>query len=292
MVNFQQDKNMFKILFIITLSLIFQITNPKLTFAYGLITHIELMTQTVKNLGQGFEYLLNIFPLYATLGAIGPDIFKGGLFKKLHGEEFTSFIYGMIDYLFGLPPGEKRNKLTAYLYGYLTHLAGDINGEALAHRLSYQKEHNFKFNRVYLNQDLYVACKYYPVGRNKANLKIDLYELDTDIIQMFRLVFDKLEGGRFELGWKEFMSSYDRTRLFIWWLVKEAKQPILRVFLPYNYTTKYVLEFERNFEASKQQAIQFIEVVKEYLDTQNWRKGIGDKLREVIKEDYIACPYL
>jgi len=283
---------MLKILFIIILALIFQIINPKFTFAYGLITHIELMIQTIKTLGKEFEYVLNIFSLYATLGAIGPDIFRGQLFKKLHSEEVTQFIYGMIDYLLNLHPGEKRDKLTAYLYGYLTHLAGDINGDALAHRLSHQKKHNFKFKRVYLHQDLYVACKYYPAGGNKAKLKIDLYELDTDIIQMFRLVFDKLEGGSFNLEWKEFMSAYDRTRLFIWWLVKEAQQPILRLFLPYNFTTRYLSGFERSFEDSKQKATQFVEIVKEYLLTPSWSKQISDKLREIIKEDYLGCPYL
>jgi len=283
---------MFKIFFIIILSLIFQIIAPKLTFAYGLVTHIELMTQTIKTLGKEFEYILNIFSLYSTLGAIGPDIFRGRLFKKFHSKGFTPFIYGMIDYLTSLAPGEKRDKLTAYLYGYLTHLAGDINGDALAHRLSKQKKHNFKFNRVYLHQDLYVACKYYPAGGNKANLKINLYELDTDIIQMFRLVLDKLEGGAFELEWKEFMSAYDKTRLFIWWLLKEAKQPLLRIFLPYNFSRRYLLEFERSFEDARQKAVQFVAVVKEYLHTTSWDKQISDKLREIIKEDYVGCQYL
>jgi hypothetical protein len=283
---------MHKILFIFILSLIFQIITPKLTFAYGLLTHIELMTQTIRTLGNEFGYIINTFILYSTLGAIGPDIFKGNLFKKLHIERFTQFVHGMIDYLIGLNPGEKRDKLTAYLYGYLTHIAGDISGDVLAHRLSNQREHNFKFKQVYLHQDLYIACKYYPAGGNKSNIKIDLYELDTDIIQMFRLVFDKLEGGAFELEWKEFMSAYDKTRLFIWWLTKEAKQPFLRIFLPYNFSMKYLLEFERNFEASKQQATQFIQVTKEYLYAPEWKKQRSDRLKEIIKEDYVGCPYL
>ncbi|MEW6094919.1 MAG: zinc dependent phospholipase C family protein [bacterium] len=284
---------MFKILFIFILALIFQLINPKLTFAYGLLTHIELMTQTIRTLGSEFGYILNTFLFYSTLGAIGPDIFKGSLFKKLHGGEFTQFAHGMIDYLMGLAPGEKRDKLTAYLYGYLTHIAGDIHGDILAHRLSNQKEHTGKFNQVYLHQDLYVICKYNPAGaNNKANLKIELYELDTDIVQMFRMVFDKLEGGAFELKWKEFMSSYDRTRLFIWWLIKEAKQPFLRIFLPYKFSTKYLLEFEHNFEDAKQKAGQFVEVAKEYLHAPEWKKQGSDKLKEVIKEDYVGCPYL
>lgn len=283
---------MAKILFISLLSLIFQIINPHLSFAYGLLTHIELMTQTIRALGREFEYILNIFLLYSTLGAIGPDIFKGNLFKKLHGEKFTQFAFGMIDYLQGLNPGEKRDKLTTYLYGYLTHIAGDINGDGLAHRLSNQKEHNFNFKRVYSHQDLYVACKYCPASANKSNIKIDLYELDTDIIQMFRLVFEKLEGGAFELKWKEFMTAYDKTRLFIWWLLKEARQPFFRIFLPYNFSMKYLLEFERSFEDSKQKAIQFIVSAKEYLYATQWNKQRSDKLKEIIKEDYIGCPYL
>lgn len=283
---------MFKILFIFILSLIFQIINPKLTFAYGLLTHIELMTQTIRTLGSELGHILSTFLLYSTLGAIGPDIFKGRLFKKLHGEEFTQFVYGMIDYLMNLAPGEKRTKLTAYLYGYLTHIAGDINGDALAHRLSNQKEHNRKFKQVYLHQDLYVACKYHPAGANKSNLKIDLYELDTDIIQMFRIIFDKLEGGAFELEWKTFISAYDRIRFLIWWLTYEAKQPFLRIFLPYNFSTRYLLEFERNFEDAKQKAGQFIESAKSYLHAPTWDKQGLDRLNEVIKEDYIGCPYL
>ncbi|MEW6620369.1 MAG: zinc dependent phospholipase C family protein [bacterium] len=283
---------MFKISFILILSLIFQITYPQLVFSYGLLTHIELMTQTMRALGSEFASISTTFLLYATLGAIGPNIFKGNLFKKLHGEQFTQFVYGMIDYLMNLTPGEKRQKLTAYLYGYLTHLAGDINGDALAHRLSHQKEHNSKFNRVYLHQDLYVACKYYPAGGNKANLKIDLYELDTDIMQMYRWVFDKLEGGTFKLEWKTFISSYDRTRLLIWWLIQEAKQPFFRVFLPYNFSMKYLLEFERNFEDAKQKAIQFIKTATEYLYSPTWNKEGLDKLKEVLKEDDVGCPYL
>jgi len=266
--------------------------NPGLTFAYGLLTHIELMSQTIRTLGSDFGYILNTFLLYSTLGAIGPDIFKGSLFKKLHREEFTRFVHGIINYLIGIAPGEKRDKLTAYLYGYLTHIAGDINGDILAHRLSNQKQHNHKFNRIYFHQDLYVACKYHPAGANKSNLKIDLYELDTDIIQMFRIVFDKLEGGAFELRWQTFMSAYDKTRLFIWWLIQEAKQPFLRIFLPYNFSIKYLLEFERNFEESKQRGSQFIEVVKEYLYAPRWNKEGSDKLNELIKEDYVGCPYL
>lgn len=283
---------MLKILLVFTLALIFQLINPQLIFAYGLITHIELMNQTIKALGSELGNMLNTFSLYVTLGAIGPDIFKGTLFKKLHGEQFTRFVYEMVDYLMELHPGEKRNKLTAYFYGYLTHIAGDIDGDVLAHRLSHQNEHNFKFNRIYLHQDLYVACKYYPAGANKSNLKINLYELDTDIIQMFRIIFDKLEGGAFELEWKTFMNSYDRTRFLIWWLTQEAKQPFFRLFLPYNFSSRYLLEFERSFENSKQKSIQFIEVTKTYLHLLTWNKQESDKLKEVIKENYVGCPYL
>lgn len=281
-----------KILVIFTLAFTFQAVAPELVFAYGILTHIELMTQTIRGLGSEFGYIINTFLFYSTLGAIGPDIFKGNLFKKLHGEEFTQFTHGMIDYIMCLTPGEKRNKLTAYLYGYLTHIAGDINGDGLAHRLSNQKEHTKKFNQVYFHQDLYIACKYYTAGGNKANLKIDLYELDIDIVQMFRMIFDKLEGGAFELKWKEFMSAYDRTRLFIWWLIKEAKYPSLRIFLPYNFKTKYLLEFEHNFEDAKQKASQFITIAKEYLHAPGWNKQTKDKLTEIIREDYVGCIYL
>lgn len=283
---------MVKILLVWTLALIFQLINPQLTFAYGLITHIELMNQTIKVLGGELGNLLNTFSVYATLGAIGPDIFRGILFKKLHGGQFTQFIHAIIDYLMELHPGEKRNKLTAYLYGYLTHCAGDIDGDVLAHRLSGQREHNLKFNRIYIHQDLYVACKYYPAGRNKSNLKIAMYDLDTDIIQMFRLIFDRLEGGAFELEWKTFMSAYDKTRFFMWWLMHEIKQPYLRIFLPYNFNSRYLLEFERNFECSKQRAIQFIESAKTYLHLLTWNKQESDKLKEVINEKYVGCPYL
>lgn len=283
---------MFKILFIFTLALIFQLISPCLTFACGLLTHIELMNQTIKALGSEFKYILDTFLLYATLGAIGPDIFRGTLFKKLHGEEWTQFVYGMLDYLMGLAPGEKREKLTAYLYGYLTHLAGDINVDTHTHRISNQKKHNRIFNRVYFHQDLYVACKYHPTGGNKANLKIDLYELDTDIIQMFRAVFDKLDGGAFNLEWKTFLSAYDRTRLFLWWLIKEAKQPYLRIFLPYTFGSRYLLEFERKFEDSKQKAMKFIQSANEFLHAHSWSEGGYNKLKEVIREDYVGCPYL
>ncbi|MDI6736193.1 MAG: zinc dependent phospholipase C family protein [bacterium] len=282
---------MLKILFILTLALIFQLINPGLTFAYGLLTHIELMNQTIKILGNEFKYIFDTFLIYATLGAIGPDIFRGSLFKKLHGNEWTEFVYGMLDYLRGLAPGEKQKKLTVYLYGYLTHLAGDINGDTLSHRISNQREHNKIFNQVYFHQDLYVACKYHSAGGNKANLKIALYELDTDIIQMFRIVFDKLEGGAFELEWKTFISAYDRTRLFLWWLIKEANQPFLRIFLPYSFSSKYLLKFDQSFEDSKQTAMKFIQSANEFLYDTGSKEGYN-KLREVIKEDYIGCPYM
>ncbi|MFH1562567.1 MAG: zinc dependent phospholipase C family protein [Nitrospirota bacterium] len=283
---------MLKILFIFTLALIFQLISPGLTFACGLLTHIELMNQTIKALGSEFKYISDTFLLYATLGAIGPDIFRGSLFKKLHGEGWIQFVFGMIDYLKGLAPGEKKNKLTVYLYGYLTHIAGDINGDTLVHRISNQREHNRIFNRVCLHQDLYVACKYHSAGGNKANLKIALYELDTDIIQMFRAVFDKLEGGAFELEWKTFISAYDRTRLFLWWIIKEANQPFFRIFLPYNFSAKYLLKFEQSFEDSKQKAVNFIQSVDKYLHAHSWSTEEYNKLKEVIKEDYVGCPYL
>ncbi len=282
---------MLRILFIFTLALMFQLINPGLTLACGLLTHIELMNQTIKILGNEFKYILDTLLIYATLGAIGPDIFRGSLFKKLHGSGWIEFIYGMLNYLMGLAPGEKRKKLTVYLYGYLTHLAGDINADTIAHRISNQREHNRLFNQVYFHQDLYVACKYHSAGGNKANLKIALYELDTDIIQMFRIVFDKLEGGAFELEWKTFISAYDRTRLFLWWLIKEANQPFFRIFLPYSFSSKYLLKFDQSFEDSKQMAVKFIQAANEFLYDTGSNAGYN-KLREVIKEDYIGCPYL
>ncbi|MEW6609766.1 MAG: hypothetical protein AB1414_20355, partial [bacterium] len=75
-------------------------------------------------------------------------------------------------------------------------------------------------------------------------------------------------------------------------LIQEAKQPFFRVFLPYNFSMKYLIEFERNFEDAKQKAIQFIKIATEYLYSPTWNKEGLDKLKEVLKEDDVGCPYL
>ncbi|MBI4753401.1 zinc dependent phospholipase C family protein [Candidatus Desantisbacteria bacterium] len=154
------------------------------SFAYGLLTHIELATRTIRILGPEAKGILDIYLAYFTLGAIGPDLFNKTPFSSiLHHNLLTKFAIALLDYIKMVKDGEKKDKLRAYIYGYLTHIAGDIHGHPLAHRLSNQSEHNLRLLKVYAHQDLHIAIKYHPKPNSyNAQLQIPLYCLDGDWI--------------------------------------------------------------------------------------------------------------
>lgn len=274
-----------KVLLIFILAFVFISTGAKVSFAYGYLTHVELMRQTFNALGTEFLPILDMYSFSALLGAIGPNFFWNKAIKKeLHNDIFFSLPLGMANYIKSVQVGEKRGKLMAFLYGYLTHIAGDFYGHTLGHRLSGNNNHDWKLWRIFLHQDLYVAQKYQTLGKNKDDIKINMYDIDTEIVQMWFEVYQHVSGARIKL--KDFMSNYDYNRLVFWWLAKEIKQPMLRIFLPYQPKLGFISGFNSNFESAKQTSMEFIKVVNEFLHGLSWHHGHEDKIKEVINNNY------
>lgn len=262
------------------------------SFAYGLLTHIELAAQTIRILGSEAKGILDIYWTYLALGAIGPDLFNKTPFSRiLHHSLLTKFATRMLDYIKMVKDGEKKDKLRAYAYGYLTHIAGDIHGHPLAHRLSNQKEHNMQLLKVYAHQDLHIAMKYHlkPNSYN-AQMQIPLYALDGDIAQMLFEVYNRINTEGKDLDWNTLMSCFDRTKLSVWLLTLQANNSFLRqVFMPFSPDSKYTIEFDHNFSTAKKTAEQFISSGHSYLYQLPWEKDFGDVFHEGLEIDCPLC---
>ncbi|OIP39080.1 hypothetical protein AUJ95_05920 [Candidatus Desantisbacteria bacterium CG2_30_40_21] len=262
------------------------------SFAYGLLTHIELATQTIRILGPEAKGILDIYFAYFTLGAIGPDLFNKTPFSRiLHHDLLTRFAIALLDYIKMVKDGEKKDKLRAYIYGYLTHIAGDIHGHPLAHQLSSQREHNLRLLKVYAHQDLHIAIKYHPKPDSyNAQLQISLYCLDGDIAQMLIEVYNKVSPKGSNMDWKTLMTCFDRTKFSVWLLTLQANNAFFRqIFMPFSPNLKYTLEFDRNFSLAKKTAEQFISSGHSYLYQLPWEKDFGDVFNEGLKIDCPLC---
>jgi hypothetical protein len=262
------------------------------SFAYGLLTHIELATQTIRVLGAEAKAILEIYWTYLVLGAIGPDLFNKTPFSRiLHHSLLTRFAVRMLDYIKMAKDGEKKDKLMAYSYGYLTHIAGDIHGHPLAHRLSNQKEHNLRLLKVYAHQDLHIAMRYHPKPHSyDAQMQIPLYLLDGDISQMLFEVYNSVNTEGKNMDWNTLMSCFDRTKFNIWLLTLQANNSFLRqIFMPFSPNPQYTMEFDYNFSTAKKTAEQFISSGHSYLYQLPWEKDFGDVFYEGLEIDCPLC---
>ncbi|MEK7813950.1 MAG: zinc dependent phospholipase C family protein [Candidatus Desantisbacteria bacterium] len=262
------------------------------SFAYGLLTHIELAAQTIKILGAEGKGILDVYWTYLMLGAIGPDLFNKTSFSGiLHHRLLTKFAVRMLDYIKYVKDGEKKDKLRAYAYGYLTHIAGDIHGHPLAHRLSNQKEHNMRLLKVYAHQDLHIAMKYHLKPHSyDAQVQISLYSLDGDIAQMLFEVYNKVNTEDKDMDWNTLMSCFDRTKFNVWLLTLQANNSFFRqIFMPFSPNSKYTIEFDHNFSTAKKTAEQFISAGHSYLYQLPWEKDFGDVFNEGLEIDCPLC---
>jgi len=111
------------------------------------ITHVEVFRQSLYLLEHGTDRQQQIARFlrdpvvdsYSHLGAVGPDIFyfyhvlsrkKNALGMRWgnlsHHSRVTDLVLSFLDEVKSLPEGDRKKKLTAFTYGYLSHCAVDI----------------------------------------------------------------------------------------------------------------------------------------------------------------------
>jgi hypothetical protein len=267
---------------------------PSDSFAYGLLTHIELATQAVKVLTTESK-IIDVYLMYLMFGAIGPDLFnRTGFSQKLHHKILTKFTAALLGYVKQIKEGEKKDKLRAYVYGYLTHIAGDIHGHPLAHRLSRQREHNTALFKVYVHQDIYIAMKYHTRGNNKnPNINIPIYSLDGDIARMLIEVYNSVISDGNYLDWDTLMSCFDRTKFSLWLLTIQVNNSFIRKILsPFSPKQIYTMELDYNFNMAKKEAEEFIISGHTFLYQTPWEehKGYEELIGFLENNIRIDCP--
>ncbi|MBP7283834.1 MAG: zinc dependent phospholipase C family protein [Leptospiraceae bacterium] len=114
----------------------------------GKITHIEVLAQTVKHLDHGTNQQRSISNLlsnqsnanYANLGTIAPDIFyyyhilspskitsKAQIWGDLHHHQnVTELVLNFLDLIIETEEGTYRDRMIAFVLGYICHCAVDI----------------------------------------------------------------------------------------------------------------------------------------------------------------------
>ncbi len=264
-------------------------------FAYAYLGHIELISQTMQKLGEEFVRMSNVYIFQTMLGAIGPDLFFGKkkIFNNLHkGKNLIQVPLAMIEYIKTLPIGEKREKLKMFVFAYLSHVAGDLSGDPLCHKISKDMSHKWKFLRASMHFDLYIFMKYNINKGDSINKNIVLYEFDTDVLQLWYQIYNEMFPME-SINHKDIILSFDRTKSIIWWMFKEWKYPWIRVMFPYKINGGYLNKFKENFELAKNKSTEFVEATYTFLHSTEWRKGELEKLEDVLLKDnhQLSCEW-